>query len=317
MLYYRRESPRTFVSKSLCVAGDARYCNMRDNVSEHSSITLQRLAVVAFLAIIAIAASLALSSPKSAPFLTNARPTPVSTPANQAAPLQGQAVPQIFANLTPDGAFDILIENNLYPDERTELATEIQQAFEYVSGRLGARASARFKAALAIDAQCGLHGITRVDERIAQVYSCNDIPRTRAVVIMAHELGHQLEYERYGQRQLEADQILSEGVATWAAGKYWLGGHADFRSYVREQRAAGALAPLATNVTREDFAAMNKLYYQWASFVEFLIDDKGGRERFDQLYITGHLSAGSANYVGVYGEDLNALERQWLAWLDS
>jgi hypothetical protein len=59
---------------------------------------------------------------------------------------------------------------------------------------------------------------------------------------------------------------------------------------------------------------MNRLYYQWASFVEFLLETYG-RERFDALYISGAQAPGSADYAGVYGKDLPTLEREWLAWL--
>jgi hypothetical protein len=132
---------------------------------------------------------------------------------------------------------------------------------------------------------------------------------------MAHEFGHQLEYDHYGPKHIDADQLLCEGLATWAAGTYWLGGHPDFRSYVREQRAASGLSPLATGVGPEDFAAMNRMYYQWASFVDFLIASYG-RPQFDKLYVTGRSVAGSADYAGIYGKDLSALEQEWQVWLD-
>ena len=252
----------------------------------------------------------------SLPTRSNYQPTLPPAQPSPAEPAGNSGASQIFANLTPNGTFDTLVENQLYPNERPELAAEVEQAFEYVSQRFGASPSARFKAAFAIDQQCMLHGITRADERIAQVYSCSNIPRAQAVAIMAHEFGHQLEYDYYGPQHLNADQMLAEGLATWAADRYWLGSHPDFRSYVREQRQAGGLSPLAAGIGREDFVAMNRLYYQWASFVDFLIASYG-RPQFDKLYITGHLAAGSADYAGIYGKDLNALEQEWQAWLDS
>jgi hypothetical protein len=221
----------------------------------------------------------------------------------------------IFANLTPDGPFDTLLERILYPDQHAQLAAEVRQAYDYVSAQFHVRSAARFKAAFAIDEQCGLHGLTRADEHIAQVFTCNDIPRSRAVAIMAHELAHQLEFEQYGEAHLAADQILVEGMATWAAGEYWLGEYPDFRSYARDLRSAGDRPPLATDIGIEDVANMNRLYPQWASFVEFLIT-RYSREKFDQLYLTGHVSAGSADYMGVYGKSLDLLEQEWQSWLD-
>jgi hypothetical protein len=246
------------------------------------------------------------------PFPTAATPPPYQGEATSNSPASSSL---IFANLTPDGKFDTLVQHSLYPDERGELAAETQQAFDYVSKSFDVQNLSRFKAAFVIDENCTLHGITRADEGVAQVYTCNSISRSQAISIMAHELAHQLQFEQYGKPHLTADQILVEGMATWAAGEYWLGGQPDFRAYVRAQRMSSGLEPLATAVTREDFDAMNRLYYPWASFVDFLIDTYG-RPKFNQLYVTGHITAGSADYVGVYGKDLKALEREWQAWLD-
>jgi peptidase MA superfamily protein len=271
------------------------------------------IAAVAILVIIGVALL-----PKPTFKSRYSAPQAPAVQSSQVQPVDGSASSALFENLTPAGKFDTFVENGLYPDQRAQLGSEVPQAFEYVSQRFGPTTSARFKAAFAFDQQCSLHGITREDERTAQVYTCNDIPRGRALAIMAHELVHQLEFDRYGQAHLNADMILSEGVATWAAGKYWLGGHADFRSYMREQSKASGLLPLATNVTREDFSQMNQLYYQWASFVEFLIDNpEYGRQKFDRLYVTGRQSVGSADYVGVYGKDLSTLEQDWQAWLNN
>ena len=60
---------------------------------------------------------------------------------------------------------------------------------------------------------------------------------------------------------------------------------------------------------------MNGLYYEWASFVDYLIGTYG-REKFDALYVSGHSAPGSADYTGVYGKRLDVLEQEWQAWLD-
>ncbi|MFN3374091.1 MAG: hypothetical protein ACK44M_11040 [Chloroflexus sp.] len=59
---------------------------------------------------------------------------------------------------------------------------------------------------------------------------------------------------------------------------------------------------------------MNTLYYQWASFVEYLLTTYG-RDAFEQLYRTGAGTPGSADYRGVYGTDITTLEVEWRAWL--
>lgn len=213
-------------------------------------------------------------------------------------------------------ALDISVGDGLYPGERDPLTGELAEALGYVSARFGSPPSARFTATLVNDASCGLHGIAYTDVRNVQVFTCPSISRDRAIAIMAHEMVHQLEQDRYGAAHLSADLILSEGTATWGAGKYWLGGQPDFRSFVRNQRAAGQFYPLATHYSGLGITAMNTLYYQWASFVDFLISTYG-REKFDQLYVSGSGAPGSADYSGVYGKDLPALEREWIAWLDT
>jgi hypothetical protein len=229
--------------------------------------------------------------------------------AGSSAGIAGEAAP------LPAGRLTVQVDEGLYAGEREALAAELEQTLAYVGRRFGGALSAAVTAAVLHEAGCGLSGIAYTDVRVVQVHTCPSIARGRAVAILAHEFAHQLQQDRYGARHLSADLILSEGMATWAAGEYWLGGHPDFRSYVREQRAGGALYPLATHYSGLGIGAMNALYYQWASFVEFL-DQTYGREQLDRLYVTGAGNPGSADYAGVYGKGLDELEREWLAWLD-
>ncbi|MEN9936138.1 MAG: hypothetical protein RLZZ387_2717 [Chloroflexota bacterium] len=233
-------------------------------------------------------------------------PAPI---AGDAQPITGEAQP------LPVGLLTVRAGDGLYAAERAELTADLEQALAYVSARFGGSLSGPVTAALLYDAGCGLSGVAYTDIRQVQVHSCPSIARGRAVAIMAHEFVHQLQQDRYGERHLGADLILSEGMATWGAGSYWLGGHPDFRSYVREQRAAGSFYPLATHYSGLGIGAMNTLYYQWASFVEFLVQTYG-REKLDQVYVTGAGDPGSADYAAVYGKGLDALEREWVAWLD-
>jgi hypothetical protein len=108
--------------------------------------------------------------------------------------------------------------------------------------------------------------------------------------------------------------ILSEGTATWGAGAYWLGDAPNFRAFVRPWLEAGAAIPLGESYVGRPIADMNQLYYQWASFVEFLIETYG-RERFDALYITGQGGPATADYLGVYGKTFFTLEDEWKAWV--
>jgi hypothetical protein len=222
----------------------------------------------------------------------------------------------ITGSATVFEVFRLGVDDGLFADQREPLAAELQAALGYVTQRFGNPAAAPFDVAVKSSAGCALHGLAYTDQRHIEVYACDAVGRGRAVNIMAHEFVHQLAADRYGPPHLSADLILLEGTATWGAGKYWLGGHADFRSFVREQRAAGISLPLATHYAGRSMAEMNALYYQWASFVEYLLE-RYGRERFDALYISGgDRVPGGANYPAIYGRDLGALEAEWALWVD-
>jgi hypothetical protein len=217
----------------------------------------------------------------------------------------------------PSGDYELLVEKGLYIDQREQLFNETATAWSYVVSRWGQKAAKPFKAAFSTDSACGLHGIAHTtdgDGRTVQSYTCDSIGRSRAIVIMAHEFVHQLEQDRYGAAHLHSDTILAEGAATWAAGKYWLGDTQDFRTYVRNQRRSGVFYPLVTDYNGLGIGAMNALYYEWASFCEYLIGEYG-REKFDKVYVLGASGIGTADYMVVYGKDLNALSAEWEAWI--
>lgn len=268
----------------------------------HRSLSLNQIALIAIVACVTL---IILNQPRS---LTLSR---WNQGAQTAPMIVGVAVPVADSSLLTVTASD-----GLYAAERAQLDEESRRAYEYVAVRFGGSLTAPLTAAFVYDAGCALSGVAYTDIRSIRVFTCNGIGRERAIAILAHEYAHQLQQDRYGPRHLSADLILSEGLATWAAGKYWLGGHPDFRNYVRAQRASGVLYPLATHYAGRGVAVMNALYYQWASFVEFLIDQYG-RERLDALYVTGSGAPGSANYQAIYGKDLAALEQEWIAWLEN
>jgi hypothetical protein len=228
------------------------------------------------------------------------------------AAVQGESRP--VANTAPV-PIALQLSDELYADQRAALDGELSAALAYVSDRFGSPPSGAITAVMRADGGCALAGVAYTDIREVRVSTCESIPRARAVAILAHEFVHQLAQDRYGQAHLSADLILAEGVATWGAGSYWLGGQPDFRSAVREQRRRGDSYPLATHYAGLGAGAMNTLYYQWASFVEYLIGAYG-REAFDRLYISGAGDPGSARYTEVYGKDLATLEREWEQWLE-
>jgi hypothetical protein len=281
---------------------------IRDFIARHV-LLIVALASLAILIVVWWPTSFQRSSWPGQPLITEPNRPGQNTTPPPPAQISGDAHPI-------DSNFNLIVENGLYPNDRAAISKNLKQTLDYVIERFGGPPAHPFTAALVFDERCQLHGIAYTDMRIIQVFTCNNIPSARAVAIMAHEFVHQLQQDRYGQAHAHADIILVEGAATWAAGKYWLGDQPDFRAYVRHQRSVGAFYPLATDYTGLDVGAMNALYFQWASFVDFLITTYG-REKFDQLYITGQGSPGTSDYTRIYGKGLDTIEQEWKAWLDT
>lgn len=229
------------------------------------------------------------------------RPSPAS--------VSGQSYQRVRLEVT---TADTLYEG----DEATFLTNEMEQAFAYVSERFQTHATETVRVEVGHEPACNLNGLAYTEQRLIQVFTCSELPRIRAVNIVAHEFVHQLAHDRYGEPHMSADLILAEGVATWGAGKYWLASYPDFRHFVRENyKNNGVLLPLATSYVGRPVSDMNMLYYEWASFVEFLLE-RYGREMFDAVYVSGSQTPGSAAYAKVYGTSLAELENEWLSWLD-
>jgi len=259
----------------------------------------------------------ATPQPKYAPLSAYFDYGQASVPVSQVTPLPSTTL-EVIQRSDADRAtsqLDIVLEAELYRAELAELGDELQSALDYVEERTGIQAQGRIKLIISQDAACGFHGVTYSDVRVVYVFSCAGIPRQRVVNIAAHEFVHQLEQDRYGPPHLSADLALSEGFATWGAGKYWLGGNPDFATFAREYRASGTAIALGTHYSAVGLGGMNILYYQWASFVDYLIATYG-RERFDALYVSGGGGTpGGADYAAVTGQSFELLEQAWIAAL--
>ncbi|NJP05874.1 MAG: hypothetical protein HC837_09750 [Chloroflexaceae bacterium] len=251
-------------------------------------------------------------APRIAPPWAISQPFAPAGADQPAAPAQDPAVPLIAG-----GYLTVVNPEAVYGEaEQPVLTQEVEQALAYVIGRSGHSPQGPITAVIEPQADCLLNGMAYTDERRIHVYTCADIPRQRAVNVLAHEFVHQLAHDHYGDAHLHADLALSEGLATWGAGRYWLGQHADFATFVRQVyiNHDEELLPLATHYHGRSINDMNKLYYEWASFVEYLLLTYD-QAPFDALYVSGQGDPGSANYTGVYGKSLEQLEQEWRTWL--
>jgi len=204
-----------------------------------------------------------------------------------------------------------------YPqDLAVGLATSMEESLTYVSERTGAQLGGPVDVTFARpEGGCGLHAAAYTGERAITLYACPDIPSRRAVNVLAHEWVHQLAHDYYGPTHLQADLILSEGLATWGAGRYWLGRYGSFHDFVAREYGGGLLPLAADPRAGVSTATLNQIYYQWASYIEWLLDT-AGKPAVDQLYRTGKGRAiASADYQGTLGIDFAESETRWREWL--
>ncbi|HEX6291610.1 MAG TPA: hypothetical protein VFZ66_20670 [Herpetosiphonaceae bacterium] len=280
--------------------------------------------VAVILALLVIA--LVMRSPQHAPIVTappdalrelSAPPTLRGQFEIRPAPSAAPAALEGHQAVVGDGPLLLYTTEGSYtPDQVRGLAQPLSEALSYVSQRTDMQLVA--PVTIVFDSHaggCALDGAAYTEKRTIVLYACPQIPTRRAVNILAHEFVHQLASDHYGPAHLKADLVLSEGLATWGAGKYWLGRESDFRGFVLRNYAT-SLLPLGSHY--RDFGtldAMNRLYYQWASLVDFLIVTHG-REAFDTLYKSGQgMQPNTADYSGVLGADLAGVEEQWKEWL--
>lgn len=162
----------------------------------------------------------------------------------------------------------------------------------------------------------GVRGLAYTDEHRTELFYDSGEDIQRAATVVAHELGHHLEAQRYGDdAQRRADTILHEGLATWVVGERWFAkyGATSWRDRARQIKAEGLPRQL---LTAEAACGSNNAYELWASFTDFLIQ-RYGWETFDALYRSGRGRApGSSDYEGVLGKSLNDLAGEWRAWVD-
>jgi hypothetical protein len=203
-------------------------------------------------------------------------------------------------------------------DEVASVAPALERALRADERRFGTTLKHRVSVAfyrVALAPKKGVRGMAYTDEGRAELFYRPGESLGRALTIAAHELGHHLEAQRYGEDvQRRADTILHEGMATWIAGDRWLPmcGASTWRERARQLRNAGVPLRLLT----AERSGADNAYELWASFVDFLAQ-RYGWGKLDALYVSGHGRApGSANYRKVLGKSLDELADEWRAWIN-
>jgi len=188
--------------------------------------------------------------------------------------------------------FQIYAEKSYVPLDLDWLQAEAEAIYAYLIERMGVPTNERFALTFRPPdpSSCPIRGLARFDEPVGQaiVYVDAQMSRARVSGILAHEIAH-----LFHARVLVAgtlDQNLTEGFATWAAGKYWQGWQGTPTDNVREYRREGRYKSLEESyrLTPPDTTSSDCLgnrdlkYNSWAAFIDFLIADYGF-DKFRQL----------------------------------
>lgn len=256
------------------------------------------------------------------PTATLARREFLPTPIPKVAPtsfLPGRG-PTLPGELVYSGRrLDFYVGRNTFTAEQVaELGVKGEWALSYIQRRFAVQLSRRISVGVysrGMAPSVGTRGIAYTDADNVQIFYRADEDLQRALVILAHELAHQLQAEAYGvEAQRRADTVLLEGLATWIAGEYWLSlsGAPSWQARSRDLVQAGYGASLAAAGRTAD---SDTAYELWAGFVDYLATTYGW-DRFNALYVSGRGRApGSADYQGIYGKSFGELASEWRATL--
>ncbi len=204
--------------------------------------------------------------------------------------------------------------NSFSPEQVQRLSYDAEHALTYIQRRFQVSLSERVSIGFYNPArapQRGVRGMAYTSDNYIHLFYRPGEDEYKALVIISHELAHQLEAEYYGSAvQSRADTILHEGLATWISGEYWLSlcDATSFQGRAKQLYDTG----ISLNVLRAEANGSDVAYEIWAGFVDYLARTYGW-DAFHHLYESGRGRApGSADYQGVYGKSLTELNQEWI-----
>lgn len=201
------------------------------------------------------------------------------------------------------GQLHILIPTDMYQGQHAEFVAQTAKAYQSDVDRSGLRFSGEEKISYDLEGQCR-HGYTEQSKRLVHAYVCSSETIGHAVLIMAHEMGHQLEADNF-EHDKDRPLWLGEGFASWISAPYWFGGAAP-RDFVRSNYP-GMRFPIESGGSADDLS-----YNQWAAMVDFIIQNpQWGKDKFYELYNSGP----NIEYQQILGVSFDQLQDQYYSWL--
>jgi hypothetical protein len=206
---------------------------------------------------------------------------------------------------TSDGRFQFLIERGALPDDEAssreaQTHAHLQRCFAF----LGEPDRGENYTYVLVKSREGVKRLLRVAAQGKAAPEHRMIVGEAAPVLkVSHELFHVVSTRCWGR----TEAWLAEGMAVACDDSWW---DQDLHSLVHWLRKEGRLLPLGRLLT--DFRSGDTMitYPQAGSFAKFLMA-RGGQTRMKALW-----QRGGRDLEAIYGEDLAALEKAWLAEVD-
>lgn len=224
------------------------------------------------------------------------------------------------------------------PVDLEHFMLEAEEVFDYVSNRLGVTLDTKMLVLFEPPDTgfCPNRGIAMSPSiestlPIITIFADERTSHAQVLGVLAHEVGHVLQ-EIGHERDWAAYYLgFNEGLATWAAGKYWYAwqGDSSFDALVRSYLEDSIYMPLYANFDLslaysggDCTEKRDILYTEWASFIDFLLSTYG----IDRLQTLLRSSPPEEiegdngtviiwrppDFESVYGRSLNQLEAAWL-----
>ncbi len=231
--------------------------------------------------------------------------------------------------------FRFYAQDGYIPVDQEWWLDQAEVLYDYVSERLdGAESPKKIELAFTTPEEraCPVRGLaSSEDGPVIIIYADETYNEAYLLGVLSHEIGHAIPGQGF-YNGLPDDLALTEGLATWASGAYWLEWKdvASFEALMLRYIAEGTFEPPSANYDLhgiypwdEDAGPdcldrRDRVYSAWGAFLGYLIETYGWEKAHD-LFVTRKVDLGTKmilyppDYVDVYGKSLNQLEADWLA----
>lgn len=233
--------------------------------------------------------------------------------------------------------FEFYVDGGYFPADVERFKIEAEKAFEYVSTRLNTSTEQKIPVIFRPPSSepCRARGMF-VSARPYRIFIFADEQTTEEqfLGVLAHETGHYLHTIGDLPGTIWA---FTEGIATWASADYWNAwqNSPSLAASVQRYREEGQFLPLyenfqtpqqsapqpTTDVNDACLIRRNILYTEWASFLDYLIQQYGW-EKLHALFESPdserrrrEVIFSPPDFEAIYGQSLNQLEAAWLEQL--